>query len=152
MYMHVVRTPDGFQTDQEPGVAEKVVKYFPAEGLALYCLLEPAARALGPSRPGLLWAALGLSLLFCAVTLHMAWRVTRASHVLISCTALLLYVAALELYQPGYAAAGAVAATALLMLVPSPRAPRRTHPDQVIHLDQATVPHPRSGAGSDPHR
>ncbi len=159
VYQHVARSADGFLTDREPGVAEKLVKYFPVEGLVLYCVLEPTAVALGPSRPGMLWAALGLSVLFCAVYLHMAWRVTRTSHVLISCTALVLYVAALGgpfatlgLYEPGYAVAGAVAATALMVLVPSPRAPRRNHPDQAANRDPPTVPHPRSRAGSDPLR
>lgn len=161
VYQLVVRTPDGFQTDQEPGAAEKLVKYFPVEGLVLYCILEPTVLATaGPSREGILWAALGLSVLFCAVYLHLAWRVTRISHVLISCAALVLYVAALGgpfatliFYAHGYAVASAVAATALMVLVPSPPAPRQTHPGPaVMHLDHPPVLIPRSRAGSDPRR
>ena len=72
------------------------MKYFPVEGLALYCILEPTVLATaGPSREAFSWAALGCAVLFCALYLHLVWRVTRTSHVLISCTALVLYVAAL---------------------------------------------------------
>jgi hypothetical protein len=161
VYQLVVRTPDGFQRDQEPGAAEKLVKYFPVEGLALYCILEPTVLATaGPSREAFSWAALGVAVLFCALYLHLVWRVTRTSHVLISCTALVLYVAALggpfatwSFYAPGYAVAAAVAATALMVLVPSPPPPRRTHPGPAATpLDHPPVPHPRSRAGSDPHR
>lgn len=160
VYQRVVRAPGGFLSDQEPRAAEKLVKYFPIEALALYCILQPAVLALaGSSRDGVLWAALGACVLFCAGYLHVAWRVTRTSHVLISCTALVLYVAALggpfatlALYAPGYAAAAAVAATALMLLVPSPLAPRLSNPGPVTAVDQPSVPHPRSRAGSDPLR
>lgn len=150
VYRRAVRAPDGYQTDQEPGAAEKLVKYFPVEALALYCVLEPTVMATsGVAWEGLLWAALGLVVVFCAVYLHLTWQVTRLSHLLISCIALVLYVAALggpfatlPVFAPGYAVAAAVAATALMLLVPSPLAPRSSEPEPTGQPRSAHRPRP----------
>ncbi len=161
VYRRAVRAPDGYQTDQEPPALERLVKYFPVEGLALYCVLEPAVLAVGgPSEQGLLWAAFGLAVLVSALYLNRAWRVRRLSHQLVTGTALALYVLALggpfadlPFYEAGYALAAAIGATSLMLFVPSPLAPRSGDPGPVIDLDRATyVMHPRAKEASDRRR
>ncbi len=162
VYRRAVRAPDGYQTDREPRAVERLVKYFPVEGLALYCLLEPSVLAVGgPSQQGLLWAAWGFSLVVSTLYLNRAWHIRRFSHLVVTGTALTLYVialggpfAALPFYAAGYALVAAVAATSLMLFVPSPLAPRSTDPGPVIDLDRATyvMPPNRSTAAWDRHR
>lgn len=119
---------------KEPSPAEKLVKYFPAEALALYAALDPLARTMFDTdlddQRAALWVSLGLALVLCIATLRAVWHVQRVDQVAISCGALVLYVASLggpfaliDDWKPAYALAAGAVATAFLALVPSPTRP-----------------------------
>lgn len=83
---------------KEPSPAEKLLKYFPVEALALYSALDPAARSIqssGTTLKVLLWSSLFLSVVFRAIYLRRFWKVERPDQIAISTGALVLYVAAL---------------------------------------------------------
>lgn len=120
----------------EPPPQEKLLKYFPAEALALYTALEPLARSIADGNSimlrWMLWAALTLGVVFCILFLRNFWNITRRSQLAISAGSLILYVAALggpfdtiSWYRPVMGVALAVVATAFLIFVPTPAEPTR---------------------------
>lgn len=117
---------------EQPGPAEKLVKYFPAEAFALYAGLEPlAATALdGQALRWSLWAALVLALVLCVMFLRRFWAVVRPGQIAISCVALIVYVAALGgpfttigWWDPAIALAAVVVLTAFIIFLPAPVEP-----------------------------
>jgi hypothetical protein len=128
--------------DSQPGVAAasgnepdkptKLLKYFPAEALALYSALEPASNAAftGTTLTVMLWISLGLAVTFCGLYLRRFWNITHRRQIAVSIGALILYVAALggpfatiSWYNAGYALFASIAATAFMIFLPSPPAP-----------------------------
>lgn len=124
---------------KQPKAAEKLLKYFPAEALAMYTALDPAIRTVfpiaedGASPGGLvwgLWGALVVSVVFCFLFLQRFWNVERLTQLAISCGALILYVfslggpfAELSWYAPGWGIIASVIATGFMIFVKAPTAP-----------------------------
>ena len=132
--VYKVRTlqEDGGQQLSEPSARDKLLSYFPAEALALYSGLDPALRSTvnGTALKITLWCALAASSVFCWFYLVRFWHVNRPFQRLVSCGALVLYVASLggpfrtiSGFKPGYAVIAAILATAFLVFVPSPAPP-----------------------------
>lgn len=120
-------------TLQQPPAQEKLVKFFPAEALALYSGLEPLAVKLAGSDDGqlkgYLWGALAVSSLFCLMFLRSFWHVTN-SQAAISTVCLVLYVSALggpfstvNGYDPLMGVAAAIIASAFMIFVKAPAPP-----------------------------
>lgn len=116
---------------EEPPAQEKLLKYFPAEALALYSALDPLARGIsGDEESGLLWVALIIAIIFCVMYLRRFWNIRSNAQLAISSFSLILYVAAfggpfalLNGYDPLMGVALAVIASAFLIFVPTPKAP-----------------------------
>jgi hypothetical protein len=121
----------------EPPPQEKLLKFFPAEALALYSALEPLARELGKGREHdtllrvLLWGALAVAVLFCVMYLRRFWQIETPAQLGISAGSLVLYVAALGgpfgtlgWYSPLMGCAAAVIATSFLIFVKAPAPPK----------------------------
>lgn len=117
---------------KQPGPAEKLVKYFPAEAFALYAGLEPLSDTVldGNALKWSLWGALALSVVLCVMFLRRFWNVRRRGQVAISCLALVVYVAALggpfallDWWEPAIALAAAVIMSAFIIFVPAPTEP-----------------------------
>lgn len=140
-----VYSPDGQTTEAtvEPRPAEKLVKYFPAEALALYTTLDPIVReTFTDDVRWALWTSLVLSVVFCWVILDRLWKVKPVLQKVISCVTLVVYVATLggpfgldEWFRPGYAAIAAVVLTALLVFLPAP-----INPDDHGRINSKTLP------------
>ncbi len=118
----------------EPPAQEKLLKYFPAEALALYSGLEPLAGGIAKENDDvlrtLLWTALALAVTFCVLFLRQFWNIKRKGQLAISAGSLILYVAALggpfatiDKYDPLMGVFAAVVATAFLIFVRTPATP-----------------------------
>lgn len=125
------------QAAEQPKPAEKLVKYFPTEAFALYAALEPLAGTIfnGNTLKVMLWVSLGLATVFCALFLKQFWNIVLKQQIAISCSALVLYVAALggpfatiDGYKVGYALFAAVVVSAFIVFVKAPTDPRSEQP------------------------
>lgn len=125
---------DPTQPGQKPelaGVSDKLMRYIPAEALALYTMLDPAVRSI-EAGTGLkigLWIALGVSVIFCWLYLMRISRVA-LQHRVISTVALIAYISSVggpfaeySAWKPGFGLIAAVVVSAFLVFVPAENQP-----------------------------
>ena len=129
----VVSTVEGQPTPpKEPVIPDKLVKYIPAEGLAAYAMLDPLFReaASGDALKYWLWAALVITVVFTFLYLRLIWNVTHLMQIVISCLALVAYVAGLggpfttiDGYKLVYGLIAGALLSLIMVFVPSPQPP-----------------------------
>lgn len=133
VYAEPVRLTDGGAGGAtQPKPAEKLVKYFPAEAFALYAALEPASATLFQDEvlTWALWISLILSIVLCVMFLKRYWKVRRNDQLVISCVALVVYVAALggpfvtlAWFKPGFALLATILITSFIVFAKAPTRP-----------------------------
>jgi hypothetical protein len=136
--------------DKQPKPWEKLVNYFPAEGVALYAALAPlfASEFDGPKQVDTLttwlWVIFGISIVLQIVTLRLIWKVKRAWQIVLSLVAFAVYMAGLggpfvrmEDYNPFWPGVLAILLSAFLAVLPVP-----TRPEDQGGNDDPPAPQP----------